>query len=187
MVGAGALAAWLFEPVPGAPPAPTEPPSYSTSEQEDPITSDPITEDTGTTTEEPAACPFTAVDAGKDFASVPAQPKWTVEIPSLTVSSMAPDCTKQGKNDQLLRAADPGYILELSEVFCKTDLSKDQSKSLGQGDLSDGSTYKDYDYGDVNIQFDFDFTKESDNCAKNCVDAYNTLVSGCKPIIRFLN
>ncbi|KAK2767034.1 hypothetical protein FQN54_006352 [Arachnomyces sp. PD_36] len=178
VVGAGAIAAWLFEPVPGAPPAPTEPPSYSTSEQEDP---DTVTDDDViTTSEQAAACPFTSIDAAALFTSMPDPPKWTIEIPTLSVSSIAPECTKQGNNDQLLRAAEPAYIQELSEIFCKTDLSKDQTQTLGQSDLPDGSVYKEYDYGDINYQFGFDFEMKDDGCPSNCVDAYSTLVSACR-------
>jgi hypothetical protein len=180
IVGAGALAAWLFKPVPGAPPAPTTPPSYPTSTQEQPP--DTTTEDPETTTEEqPAACPFTQVNPERDFKGYSIDPTWTGPIPTLTSSAVVPSCTPQGSNKQLLRGTDPGYITGLADVFCKSDLSRDQEKTLGVGDLPDGNSFKDSEgLKDVRVKFDFKFGSKHDSCPKNCVDAYTRMIKSCE-------
>ncbi|WEW59871.1 hypothetical protein PRK78_005352 [Emydomyces testavorans] len=177
IVGAGALAAWLFKPTPGGPPAPTEPPKYPTSKMPEPSKTDPPK--TTTTTEKPAACPFSKVDAKKDFTSIPLPAKWTGDLPSQTVSSISPKCTQQGSNKQLLRGTDPGYVKALAEIFCKNDLSKDQSKKIGQKDIS-GGDYKNSRLDGISVKFDFKFALKNDACPKNCVDSYTRMLKNCQ-------
>lgn len=190
VAGAGALAAWLFKPVPGGVdvPAPSSPPPYSTDVQ--PITSDepsPSTSSTpstllsSTSSTEPYACPFEniKVDAKRAFTSPPVPVKWTLGPPQQTISSMKPACTQQGNNKQLLRGADPGYVKALARVFCKMNLSKDQSKTLGQKDLPDGDMYKNKKLDGIQVNFDFKFALKNDNCPQNCVDSYGRMVTEC--------
>ncbi|KAI0517995.1 hypothetical protein F5B22DRAFT_601351 [Xylaria bambusicola] len=56
IVAGGALAGWLFKPVPGMPPAPTTPPAYTTSVQDPQPESTTTSEQT--TTSSLSACPF---------------------------------------------------------------------------------------------------------------------------------
>lgn len=184
IVGAGALAAWLFKPVAGAPPAPTSPPPYSTSKQDPPKTEDPPkTTDQPETSEPAPACPFPTKGPGKPFKGAPDQPKWTVDIPAQTTSALPAKCTQQGDNKQLLRGTDPGYVKSLASVFCKSDLSKDQSKTIGQNDLPDGDSWKNSKLDGIKVKFDFKFALKNDGCAKNCVDAYSYMLSMCKYIL----
>ena len=189
VVGAGALAAWLFKPVPNAPPAPTTPPSYPTSSQPDPPDTDTDTDDSDTntdtsnpttTSEPPAACPFTPVNPTSDFKGYTMDPTWTGPIPSLTTSTVAPSCTSQGSNSQLFRGTDPGYINALAGVFCKSDLSKNEDSTLGVDDLPDGNTYKNSALQGTSIKFDFKFGIKHDDCPQNCVDTYKSVVSSCE-------
>lgn len=182
VVGAGALAAWLFKPVPGAPPAPTTPPPYSTASQPSTTDDPPTTTDdpTSTTSDENYSCPFTKVDATAEFTSVPVPPKWTGDIPQQTVSYVMPSCTPQGSNNQLLRGTDPGYVKELAGVFCKNDLSKDQSETIGQKDLPNDSQWKNSELDGIRAKFDFKFAAKHDDCPQNCVDSYNRMVGECK-------
>ncbi|KAM5478773.1 hypothetical protein MaudMau93_008048 [Microsporum audouinii] len=179
VVGAGALAAWLFKPAPGIPPAPTKPPSYPTSDQNMPQSTDMPMMTTTTTMEPPAACPFTKVDAKRDFQQIQLPAPWTATIPSQTVSSKIAKCTQQGSNNELLRGTDPGYIKALAEVFCKEDLSKDQRKTIGQNNLF-GGRYKDSPLDGIRVLFNFKFGLKNDACPKNCVDAYNNMVDTCQ-------
>ncbi|KAL9621477.1 MAG: hypothetical protein Q9160_004120 [Pyrenula sp. 1 TL-2023] len=180
VVGAGALAAWLFKPVPGAPPAPTEPPPYSTASQPS-TTNDPSTSTTSSsTTEETYACPFTKVDAKAEFTSPPVPPKWTGNLPQQTASSIKPSCTQQGGNNQLYRGTDPGYVNDLAGVFCKSDLSKDQSKTIGQTDLPNDSKWKNTQLDGIRVKFDFKFAAKHDDCPQNCVDSYSGMITSCQ-------
>ncbi|PGH10715.1 hypothetical protein AJ79_05306 [Helicocarpus griseus UAMH5409] len=168
IVAGGALAGWLFKPIPGAPPAPTEPTPYPTEEQEQlpSKTTNDLPKSTTTTTNEPSICPFKTVNAEQYFTHMPLPPKWT-----------GPECTKQWSNSRhLLRGTFPDYVKELAQVFCKSDLSKDQSRTLGREDLPDGAVWKNRDIGGINVRFGFDFKKRFDACPKNCVDAYNTML-----------
>lgn len=96
------------------------------------------------------------------------------------MSSNAPECTKQGSNDQLLRGTDPGYINALAQVFCNKDLSKDQSATLGQTDLADDSNWKNAKLDGVRVKFDFSHKYTNDGCKDNCVDAYKQIATRCK-------
>jgi hypothetical protein len=185
VVAGGGLAAWLFKPVPGAPPAPTQPPPYSTEPQDNGPTSTsaaPSTFTTSTTSQaSSAACPFPSSGSKISFAKVEDQPQWTVAIPSpSTVSSFAPECTSQGDNKQLLRGADPGYISALAEVFCKSDLSEDQTTTLGQTDLEDSSSWKNAKLDGTRVKFGFSHSITNDACAQNCVDAYEQIGKRCR-------
>jgi hypothetical protein len=186
VVAGGGLAAWLFKPVPGAPPAPTQPPPYSTEPQDNGPTSTsaaPSTFTTSTTLQASAACPFPSLGSKISFAQVQDQPQWTVAIPSpSTVSSYAPECTQQGDNKQLLRGADPGYISALAEVFCKSDLSKDQTTTLGQTDLEDSSSWKNAKLDGSRVKFGFSHSITNDACAQNCVDAYEQIGKRCRSL-----
>ncbi|KAH8590601.1 hypothetical protein B0O99DRAFT_721284 [Bisporella sp. PMI_857] len=184
VVGAGALAAWLFKPIPGGPPAPTSPPPYSTSSQKEPSKS--TSESPKTTTKQPTTtkhptCPFRQVNPKKDFAKYTKDPAWTGPIPAPPASTSKPTCASQGSNKELLRGADPGYIKALAAVFCKSNLSKDQSKTLGVQDLPNDSTYKkSSELAGLRIKFEFKFHKKSDACPRNCVDSYSSAVKTCQ-------
>ena len=181
IVGGGALAAWLFEPVPGVPPAPTEPPAYTTEEQpEQPSETEQPEEPETTTVSEAPACPFPTGGAGVSFGGAEEQPVWTIEIPSQTTSRHAPECTPSGENGQLFRASFPEFIEELSVVFCESDLSGDVSTELGKDDLPDDSSWKRDDGPDEKIMFSFDFKNNVEGCASHCEGAFSTLISGCK-------
>jgi hypothetical protein len=184
VVAGGGLAAWLFKPVPGAPPAPTQPPPYSTEPQDNGPTSTsaaPSTFTTSTASQVSAACPFPSSGSKISFAQVEDQPQWTVAIPSpSTVSSFAPECTSQGDNKQLLRGADPEYISALAEVFCKSDLSKDQTTTLGQSDLGDSSSWKNAKLDGTRVKFGFSHAITNDACAQNCADAYEQIGKRCR-------
>lgn len=181
IVAGGALAAWLFEPVPGAPPAPTEPPSYSTVDQNDDPepTEDPNDPETTTTSDSPA-CPFPTQGSQVEFEDTEQQPEWTAEIPSQTTSSFYADCTPSGDNGQLFRGLDPGFITELSAVFCKGDLSSDVSKEIGKDDLPDDSSWKRDDGPEENVEFTFDLKNNAEGCDSHCEKAYSDLISSCK-------
>jgi hypothetical protein len=194
VVGAGALAAWLFTPVPNAPPAPTTPPSYPTSSQDPPTDTDTEDSDTNTDTanpttisEPPAACPFTPVNPTSDFKAYTIDPTWTGAIPTLTTSSVAHECTSTGSNGQLLRGTDPGYVKALAAVFCKSDLSKDEDSTLGIDDLPDGNSWKNPQLSGVNIKFDFKFGSKHDDCPQNCVDTFTSMVLSCEYIHSHFN
>ncbi|XXH01316.1 hypothetical protein Hte_007673 [Hypoxylon texense] len=177
VVAGGALAGWLFKP--GAPPAPTTPPPYSTSTQNnDPPSTSP--KDPESTTSDPPACPFPTKGSEIPFEPAAKQPAWTAEIPSQTVSSYYPKCTPSGSNGQLFRGIDPGFIRELSAVFCKNDQSKDESQTLGKDDLPDGSSWKRDDGPSEEVKFTFDLKNKDDGCASHCQDAYSELISGCQ-------
>lgn len=179
VVAAGALAGWLFKPVAGAPPAPTTPPPYSTSAQdEEPPVTDPP--DDPITTTEAAACPFPTKGSGIAFSPAGEQPAWTAEIPSQTGSSYTAKCTPSGDNGQLFRGLDPGFIKELSVVFCKNDLSKDFTQSIGKDDLPDDSSWKRDNGPEEKVKFTFDFKNQADGCADYCEKAFSSLVSSCK-------
>lgn len=184
IVAAGALAAWLFTPVPNAPPAPTEPPPYSTEEQPDQHTDEPQDPSTSsTTTSVPAACPFPTGGGGVDFKPPQKQPDWTVEIPSATTSYFAAECTSSREIDgqmQLLRGTFPDYINALAAVFCKNDLSKDLEKKVGRGDLPDGSSWKSDGGPEESVEFSFRLKKSADGCAEYCVEAYKKVLSLCR-------
>jgi len=93
-----------------------------------------------------------------------------------------------GSNKQLLRGTDPGYITALAAVFCKSDLSRNQDKTLGSGDLPDGNPSKGASgLQDIRIKFDFQFGIKHDACPNNCVDAYNSMVKTCEYIYLKLN
>lgn len=181
VVGGGALAAWLFEPVPGAPPAPTEPPSYSTEEQPEnpPSTENPDEpEPTSTTTEVPA-CPFPTEGSGIAFEQAPDQPEWTVEIPSQTTSGFSSECTPS-RGDHLFQGSFPEFIEELSVVFCQNDLSDDLSKELGKDDLPDDSSWKRDNGPQEKIAFTFTYKADFDDCAEQCEISFAKLISNCK-------
>lgn len=185
VVGAGALAAWLFKPVPGAPPAPTQPPPYRTVSQinEPETTSEEsgTTSTAETTSSEAVSCPFPTSGFPISFAPAATQPQWTFAIPSATpVSQNAPKCSQQGSNSQLLRGTDPGYINALAQVFCKSDLSKSQSATLGQSDLPDGNQWKNAQLDSIRVKFDFGYSLSDPGCAQNCVDAYQKMTTSCK-------
>ena len=193
VVACGGLVAWLFKPVPGAPPAPTQPPPYSTEPQDGDPTPTPTvsstlsTITTSTTSETSAACPFPSSGAKISFAQVEDQPQWTVAIPSpSTVSSYAPECTQQGGNSELLRGTDPGYISALAEVFCKSDLSKDQTATLGQADLDDNNNWKTAKLDGIRVKFGFSHAITNDACAKNCVDAFGKIGTRCRFLDAYL-
>ncbi|KAI1127400.1 hypothetical protein F5Y10DRAFT_242970 [Nemania abortiva] len=177
IVAGGALAGWLFKPIPGMPPAPTMPPPYMTSAQDEPPQS--TTTSIQTTTSEPPSCPFPTKGSGLQFSPAVKQPAWTAEIPSQTGSSHVPQCTSS-ENGVLDRGVDPGFIEELSAVFCKTDQSKDETQTIGKDDLPDGSSWKRDDGPEEEIKFTFDFKNNADGCAEHCQDAYSDLISGCK-------
>lgn len=188
--GAGALAAWLFKPVPGGPPAPTSPPPYSTASQPPKASETPQSTEasssssssSSTSSQESYACPFTNVkaDAKHDFTPIPLPTKWTAGAPQQSISSLKPACTQQGNNNQLFRGTDPGYVKALAEVFCKSNLSKDQTKTLGQKDLPDGNNYKSSKLDSIQIKFEFEFALKHDECPKNCVDSYSRMVTACR-------
>ena len=181
VVAAGALAAWLFEPVPGAPAAPTSPPSYRTKTQENTETPSSTTLTTSTSSSEAAACPFPTSGYRLSFEPVQDQPQWTAALPSpSTVSSFSPKCTQQGENTQLLRGADPGYVNALSQVFCKGDLTKDRSALLGQEDLPNDSKWKNSQLESVRVKFDFDYKLTNPGCQQNCLDAHSQIATACK-------
>jgi hypothetical protein len=185
VVAGGSLAVWLFKPVPGAPPAPAQPPPYSTEPQDNGPTSTsaaPSTFTISTTSQASSdACPFPSLGSKISFAQVQDQPQWTVAISSpSTVSSYAPECTQQGDNKQLLRGADPGYISALAEVFCKGDLSKDQTTTLGQTDLEDSSSWKNAKLDGTRVKFGFSHSITNDACAQNCADAYEQIGKRCR-------
>ncbi|EEP80521.1 predicted protein [Uncinocarpus reesii 1704] len=178
IVANGALAAWVFRPIPEGPPAPTTPPPYSTSQQPKPSkTKDPPKGTT--TTMKPAACPFTKVNAKHDFTSVPDPPKWTGKIPSQTVTSKSPECTKAGKNNELLRGTNPDYVNELAKVFCKGGLSKDRSSTLGYDDLPKKGTFTDK-LKEIQVKFNFKFGRKNDACPKNCAASYASMIKRCQ-------
>ncbi|KAF2759134.1 hypothetical protein EJ05DRAFT_475364 [Pseudovirgaria hyperparasitica] len=176
IVAAGALAAWLYKPIPGEPPAPTNPPEYSTSSQnnEPPKTTDPPK------TSDPPSCPFPTGGSKVDFKKVDNQPQWTAGSPPDNAEEIAPKCEKYGSNNQLLRGTDPGYIKALAEVFCKMDLTKDQSKEIGQPDLPNDSSWKNDKLQSVRVKFDFKYSSTHDGCAKNCNDAVGRILSMCQ-------
>ncbi|KAL6405259.1 hypothetical protein AUP68_12103 [Ilyonectria robusta] len=174
--GAGVVAAGALA---GAPPAPTTPPPYSTSAQdEEPPVTDPP--DDPITTTEAAACPFPTKGSGIAFSPADEQPAWTAEIPSQTGSSYTAKCTPLGDNGQLFRGIDPGFIKELSVVFCKNDLSKDFTQSIGKDDLPDDSSWKRDGGPEEKVKFTFDFKNQADGCADYCEKAYSSLVSSCQ-------
>lgn len=183
VVAGGALAAWLFKPVPGAPPAPTQPPPFSTEPQGDVTTSTSTASSTFTTStisRATPACPFPSSGISINFSQAQDQPQWTVAIPApSTVSYYAPECTKQGDNSELLRGTDPEYINALVRVYCKNDLSKDQTATLGQAELEDSSDWKNTALDGVRIKFGFSHTKGSDTCRDNCIDAYKQIGTRC--------
>lgn len=181
VVAGGALAGWLFKPVAGAPPAPTTPPAYTTSAQNnEPPSTTKETEPATTST--PPTCPFPTQGSSLSFGSVAKQPAWTAEIPSQTGSSYAPQCTPSGSNGQLFRGVDPGFIKELSAVFCKNDQSKDASQTIDKDDLPDGSSWKRDSGPTEKVKFTFDLKNKVDGCASHCQDAYSHLILGCKSL-----
>lgn len=189
IVGAGALAAWLFKPVPNAPPVPTTPPSYPTSSQPDPPKTDterpdPETDTLGptTTSEQASACPFVPITPTSVLTRFQQDPAWTGPTPTLTVSTVSPVCTPQGSNSQLFRGADPGYLNALAAVFCKGDLSKDRISTLGTTDLPDESTWKMDGLEDIKIRFQFKFGLKDNKCPQNCVDTYTSVAKTCMNI-----
>jgi hypothetical protein len=172
--------------MPGAPPAPTQPPPYSTEPQgNDPTPSSVVsstfsTITTSATSQSSAACPFPSSGVSISFAKVEDQPQWTIAIPSpSTVSSYASECTQQGENSELLRGTDPGYISALAEVFCKSDLSKDQTATLGQADLDDNDSWKNAKLDSIRVKLGFSHAITNDACAKNCVDAFEKVGTRC--------
>ncbi|KAJ3560710.1 hypothetical protein NPX13_g9209 [Xylaria arbuscula] len=178
VVAGGALAGWLFKPIPGMPPAPTMPPPYMTSAQDEPPQS-MTTSIQSTTTSEPPSCPFPSQGSKLQFSPAAQQPVWTAEIPSQTGSSYYPQCTSS-ENGVLARGVDPGFIQELSAVFCKTDQSKDETQTIGKDDLPDDSSWKRDDGPEEEIMFKFDFKNNADGCTDHCQDAYSELITGCK-------
>ncbi|OQO02809.1 hypothetical protein B0A48_11092 [Cryoendolithus antarcticus] len=185
VVAGGALAGWLYKPVPGGLPAPTEPPTLSTESQPDDskttTTSEIASSTTTSTTEEAPACPFTSKGSSVTFAKVDAQPQWTVALPTAsTASAHSPECTPHGGNSQLFRGTDPGYINALAEIFCKGDLTKDQAKTLGQGDLPSDSTWKNANLQGIRVNFGFEYGLSDPGCARNCVDAYKFASTRCQ-------
>ncbi|KAF3020992.1 hypothetical protein E8E14_010084 [Neopestalotiopsis sp. 37M] len=181
VVAAGALAGWFFTPVVDGPPAPTSPLPYSTSSQNDePPTTTQVTDTTTATTTTPFACPFPTTDSSITFSPVAKQPSWTVDIPSQTVTSFKSDCTPEANEGQLARGIDPGFIKELSAVFCTSDTSKDVSKTLGKDDLPDTSTWKRDDGPEEKVKFTFDFKSQNDGCSSHCPDAYTRLITSCQ-------
>jgi hypothetical protein len=190
VVAGGGLAAWLFKPAPGAPPAPTQPPPYSTAPQGNDPTPTSAAPSTFTTitrsasSQTSAACPFPSSGVAISFAQVEDQPQWTVAIPSpSTVSSYAPECTQQGGNSELLRGTDPGYISALAGLFCKNDLSTDQTATLGQADLEDNDSWKNAKLDGVRVNFGFSHAITNDACAENCVDAFKQIGTRCRLLV----
>jgi hypothetical protein len=186
VVAGGGLAVWLFKPVPGAPPAPTQPPPYSTEPQGNEPTPTSAASSTFTTitrsTSSQASpnCPFPSSGVSISFAQVEDQPQWTVAIPlPSTVSSYAPECTQQGVNNELLRGTDPEYISALAGVFCKGDLSNDQTATLGQADLDDDNSWKNAKLDSIRVKFGFSHAITNDACAKNCIDAFKQIGTRC--------
>jgi hypothetical protein len=186
VVAGGGLAAWLFKPVPGAPPAPTQPPPYSTEPQGNEPTPTSAasftftTITTSTSSQASPACPFPSSGFKISFAQVEDQPQWTVAIPSAsTVSSYAPECTQQGGNNELLRGTDPGYIGALAESFCKGDLSDDQTAVLGQADLDDNNSWKTAKLDSIRVKFGFSHAITNDACAENCIDSFKQIGTRC--------
>ncbi|KAI1373269.1 hypothetical protein F4677DRAFT_225983 [Hypoxylon crocopeplum] len=180
VVAGGALVGWIFNPVAGVPPAPTTPPPYSTSAQNNEQPSTTPKDPEPTTTSNPPACPFPIEGSGLPFAPAAKQPAWTAEIPSQTSSSYISQCTPSGSNGQLLPGVDPGFIKELSTVFCKNDQSKDVSQTIGKNDLPDDSSWKRDSGPTEEVKFTFDFKNQSDGCASHCQNAYSELISSCQ-------
>jgi hypothetical protein len=95
------------------------------------------------------------------------------------VSSYAPECTQQGVNNELLRGTDPEYISALAGVFCKGDLSNDQTATLGQADLDDDNSWKNAKLDSIRVKFGFSHAITNDACAKNCIDAFKQIGTRC--------
>ena len=184
VVAGGALAAWLFEPIPGAPPPPTSPPPYPTSTQEaqdpDTLTDQPTTTSPASSASSDAACPFQTEGTGVKFEPAPVQAQWTAVIPEQSASSNTANCTSGNDNGQLYHGVPPDFISELADVFCSNDLSADLEKSLGKDDLPDGSSWKREDGYTEPVKFTFDLKAEMDGCAEHCKTAYSKLVGSCK-------
>ncbi|KAK8076730.1 hypothetical protein PG994_004002 [Apiospora phragmitis] len=183
VVAGGALAGWLFEPVPGVPPAPTSPPPYPTSTQDPPevITHKDTTTKQTTTTTSATACPFPTQGSHVTFTPGPRQPKWTAEIPSQTTSAYVPKCTSS-RDGQLLRGLDPEFINELADVFCKNDQARDLTKTLGKDDLPDGSSWKRANGPDEKVKFSLAVKDQADKerCQAHCPKAFSQLVLHCQ-------
>ncbi|KAM0713457.1 hypothetical protein Q7P37_010419 [Cladosporium fusiforme] len=184
IVAGGGLAAWLFKPVPGAPPAPTEPPTFSTETQDDqPISTSPppSTFSTITTSKTTSACPFPSSGSSISFAKAQNQPQWTLAIPSpSTVSAFAPECTRQGDNSELLRGTDPEYINALAQKFCENDLRTDQTATFGQADLDNDSKWKNANLNSVRVIFGFTHKLTNDACSDNCRGALQQIGTQCQ-------
>lgn len=183
VVAGGALAVWLFEPVAGAPPAPTTPPSYPTETQDnEPPPSTVVSDEPEptTTTSDPPSCPFPTEGSGRRFEPAADQPEWTAEIPIQTGTTNYPKCKSTGDNNQLLRGTYPEFIEELSDVFCKNEQSRDVSKTIGKEDLPDDSSWKRDSGPKEQVKFTFDFKSKAEGCSSHCKKAFKRLISRCK-------
>jgi hypothetical protein len=78
-----------------------------------------------------------------------------------------------------LRGTDPGYINALAQVFCKNDLSKDQTATLGQADLDENNDWKNAKLDGIRVKFGFSHATTSDACTENCVDSYKKIATRC--------
>lgn len=178
IVAAGALAAWLFEPAPVVPPAPTSAPPYSTSSQEQapPSKTDPENVPTSTATE-PAACPFDAKASEQNFAKAEPQPEWTGQFPIVLPKGASTVCHDHGANGELLRGSQPGFVQKLINVFCKDELAGDKTLTLSKNDLPDPSQSQ------AKERIIFNFKSKGVNtpeCAKYCQEPLSYIVTECK-------
>lgn len=185
IVAGAALAAWLFEPKPGLPPAPTSPPSYptktqNTDDQEETTTQLSLTLSTSSTSSAAPACLLATEGPNPEFALASEQPQWTVAIPSHTISTVSPECTSSNDNGQLFHGLSPDFIGELADVFCDGDLSKDLERSLDKDDLPSDSSWNRDDGPEFPVVFTFDLKAQLDGCADNCRKAYAKIISSCK-------